>query len=140
MLYTYTITVPKSTAKTSPVDTITKLTLGVITRVSFRPRPGHAGLCHCQVLQRNTVLWPVNPDDSLHGDTFPIEWDEHHEMTEAPYELTIRAWNLDDTYAHTFDISFAITELQFTLGAILSKALGDILRILSPRRIFGGGS
>lgn len=123
----------------SAQDTVAKLTFGVITKVSFRPRPGHAGLCHCVVLERNHKLWPVNEDDSLHGDTFPIEWEESHELAEAPYELLIRAWNLDDTYAHTFDISFAVVPKEATLSATITRALSDILRMLSPRRIFGGG-
>lgn len=139
MFYSYEITVPKSTAVTSPLDTLVRLTYGTITRVSFRPRPGHNGLCHCRVLYHEHQLFPTNRDADLHGDTFPIEWDENEEIFTEPFELKIRAWNIDDTYAHSFDVSFALMSPDDTLGAVLSRALSNIASIFSPRRIFGGG-
>lgn len=108
MLYSYEITVPANTPVTAPVDTDCQLTKGVITRVSFRPRQFHAGLCHVKVLRGLYQVWPTDPDGDLHGDAFPIEWDEYYELDDEPLTLRIRAWNDDDTYPHTFDISFAL--------------------------------
>ena len=108
MWYNTAIMVPKTTLVAAPVETVIRVTHGVITRVSFRPRPGHSGLCHVQVFYHEHQLWPVSRDETLHGDTFPIEWDDYEEIFTAPYELVVRAWNDDDTYAHTFDLGFAL--------------------------------
>jgi hypothetical protein len=84
-------------------------------------------------------LWPVSREEDLHGDAFPIEWDEYEELFTPPYELVIKAWNEDDTYSHTFDISFAILPQKVVEPPNWSQVLKDLLGYFSPRRIFGGG-
>ncbi|MCK9598669.1 MAG: hypothetical protein M0R06_06485 [Sphaerochaeta sp.] len=139
MFYTYEITVPANTAKRSPREDVVKLTAGVITRVSYRPRPGHAALCHCQVLYHEHQITPTNPDGELHGDTFPIESDEFLELDSIPYDLKIVSWNDDDTYDHTFDISFTVLPRAAVFVLALVDFINNLAGIFSPRRIFGGG-
>ncbi len=102
------ITTPANTTEAAPVTTVIPVARGIITRVSFRPRPGHAALCHARVFYHEHQLWPVAREQSLHGDTFPVEWDDYEEILEAPFELVVRSWNEDDTYDHTFDLGFAL--------------------------------
>lgn len=139
MFHTYEIEVAASTAETSPTITKVQLSHGVITRVSFRPRPGHAALCHCRVFYHDTQIAPADRDQDLHGDTFPIEWDDFIEIFARPYELRIVAWNEDDTYSHTFDISFALLSKWEVLPYAISRALSSIVGLISPRRVRGGG-
>ena len=135
MLYSYEITVPITNTQANPLPTECKVTHGVITKVSFRPRPGHSGLLHCQVFYHEHQLFPTNRDHDLHGDTFPIEWEEYEELFTEPYLLVVRAWNDDDTYAHTFDISFAILPQKDTLAGTISRALSDMVSFFFPRSI-----
>jgi hypothetical protein len=139
VFYDFAITVPKSTTEANAVTTIAKVTHGVITRVSFRPRPGHSALLHCQVSYHEHQLWPVSREEDLHGDTFPIEWDDYEELFTDPYELKIVAWNEDDTYAHTFDLGFALLPENIVAPVNWGKVMTDIFSLLSPRRLFGGG-
>lgn len=108
MFFSRAITVANTYTEANPLVTRIAVSHGVITRVSFRPRPGHSGLCHARVFYHEHQLFPVDRNQSLHGDTFPIEWDEYEELFTEPYELVIRSWNVDETYSHTFDISFTI--------------------------------
>ncbi len=108
MFYSLAVTVPANTTEAAPKETSVKVSHGVVTSVSFRPRPGHSGLCHVRVFYHEHQLWPVSRNEDLHGDTFPIEWNDYEEIFTPPYELMIRSWNEDDTYPHTFDLSFAI--------------------------------
>jgi len=138
MFYSKAITVAANTTKANASETIMKLTHGIITRVSFRPRPGHVGLCHCQVFYHEHQLFPTNPDDDLHGDSWPIEWNEFGELFSEPHDLKIRAWNDDDTYAHTFDISFALLPKWVAIPYAFTKAVSDILSKLNPKNLFLG--
>ena len=139
MLYSYEIAVPITCTEAAPKLTTARVSAGVITRVSFRPRPGHSGLCHCRVFYHEFQVFPINRDEDLHGDTFPIEWDEHIELTTTPYDLKVMAWNDDDTYSHTFDISFVILPKWVLIPYAITEMFSKILSMLSPRRIFGGG-
>ncbi len=139
MFFSHEVTIPANTTEVAPVNTVARITGGVITKVLFRPRPGHNGLLRCRVMYHEHQLFPATPGESLHGDTFPVDWEENELIESEPFELVLRAWNTDDTYAHTFDISFVVLPPEQTLGAIISKALGNIMSIFSPRRIFGGG-
>lgn len=138
MWFDVEITVPASTAETSPVVTRLPVSRGVITRVSYRPRDGHLWLCHSQIRYQNTQIFPTNPEGDLHGDYFPIEWNEFIELDAEPYELVIYSWNEDDTYEHVFDFSVAITPRAAITAIAIVEAIGNLFRILSPRRIFGG--
>lgn len=137
MLFTAEITVPANTTEDDPQYTTLKLSRGVITRVSYRPRPGHAGLVHVQVLYNEYQLIPASRGEDLHGDAYPIEWDEHEEINIEPYVLKIRSWNLDDSYEHSFDISFAVLPWSATLYGMIARALADVVRMISPSRILG---
>jgi hypothetical protein len=139
MFYSYAITVTNSTTEASPKVTTAKVTHGVVTRVSFRPRPGHSGLCHAKVFYHEHQLFPTDREEDLHGDTFPIEWDEYEELFTPPFELVVKAWNEDTAYSHTFDISFAILPEKIVAPQDFGQLIKDILGYFSPRRIFGGG-
>jgi len=140
MWYDKEITVTAGMTEANATPTVVKVTHGVITRVSFRPRPGHSALLHCKVYYHEHQLWPVSREEDLHGDKFPIEWDDYEEIFTEPYELKIVAWNEDDTYPHTFDIGWALLPERIVAPVNWGKVMSDIFSLLSPRRLFGGGS
>lgn len=135
MLYGGSVTVPQNTAETSPVVTYFKVSHGVLTRVLFYPRPGHAGLCHAKVYRRTHQIVPADLEQDLHGDAYPIIFDEWHEIFGRPYELKVVAWNEDDTYSHTFDIWFEVIPKASTMRYALAAVLGDLISALLPRSI-----
>ncbi|MBA7607938.1 hypothetical protein ES703_15108 [subsurface metagenome] len=139
MYYDIPITIPPNTLEVTPVRVELKLTHGVITRVIVRPRPGHASLAHLRVIYQGHQIYPANRDSDLHGDTFPMEWEEYIELLSAPYTLILEGWNDDDTYPHTFDFGVALIERKFTLTYVMLKAVSQLAGIFSPRRLFTGG-
>lgn len=140
MFYSFEITVPPNTDNRHKQETIAKLSHGVITRVSYRPRPGHAALCHCQVLYRRSQQFPRNLNGDLHGDSWTIEWDEWLEIFNPPHVLYILSWNDDDTYPHTFDISFTVLPKWVVLPYAFAKSIGDMIGALIPKTIFRKGA
>jgi len=137
VFYSRSLTIPPNTTEANALETTIVLAHGVITRVIFRPRPGNASLLHVRVFHRRHQIFPDNANDDLHGDFFPIEWEEWYEMFEKPFTLTIFAWNDSQRYAHAFDIAFAVLPKYAALPFAMAKALADMFRLLSPTRIFG---
>lgn len=135
-LYSRSITVPPNTIEGTFPETVIDLSHGVITKVIFRPRPGHSSLLHVRVFHRRHQIFPENADDDLHGDLHRVEWPEWYEMFEKPFTLTIMPWNDSPRYAHTFDIAFAVIPKYAALPFAVARAIGDIFSLLSPKRIF----
>lgn len=125
MFYSEEITVPVNTLEGAAVSTEIHVTNGVLTRWCYRPRTGHAALCHAKVFYHEHQIIPHNPEAELHGDSFPIDSEERVELSSAPYLLKIKAWNDDDTYPHTFDISFTIMSKKTELVNGIRQAISD---------------
>jgi hypothetical protein len=73
------------------------------------------------------------------GDTFPIDWDEYYECYQPPYELKIKGWNEDDTYAHAFDIFVAILPRKGIIATAIVDAIKELFSLNTIKRIFTRG-
>lgn len=136
MLFTADVTVPKSTAEASPTTQILRLAHGILAWVSVLFPPGCAGLAHCVILHHEHQIVPSTENMNLSGDTHPIEWDDYYECYQPPYEFKIKAWNEDDTYAHTITIRVAIMPRKAIVPLSITDALKAAFGVLSPKRIF----
>lgn len=139
MLYESSITIPANTASTSPTVVTMGIARGVITEFMVYPHPGHAGLAHLTIHYQGHQIAPSTEGMDLHGDTFPIDWEDYIEVDQPPFDLKLEGWNEDDTYEHSFDVFIAVIEKRWTLGQLIASAIRDVLSIFSPRRIFTGG-
>ena len=140
MLFETSITITSGKTKADPQVEILKIAHGIITKIMVRPRPGHHALAHCVILHHEHQIAPSTENMDLSGDELPIDWEEYYESYQPPYELKIKGWNDDDTYAHTFDIYVAILPRKAILALAIVDAIKGIFGMFSPRRIFTGGS
>lgn len=136
MLYQADITIPKNTLETSPTVVMLGIAKGIITKIMVRPRPGHAALAHLVILHHEHQIAPSTESMDLHGDTFPIDWEEYYECYQPPHELKLKGWNSDDTYPHTFTVYVVILPRRGIVATATADAIKGVLGMLSPRRIF----
>ena len=108
MFYVFAVTIPANTAATAPVEQHVDLVPGVIHRVELQFPRGCVGLVHVQVWQEFHQLFPTNPGADFATDGFIIAWNDAHELVDGQARLTLRAWNLDDTFPHTIPFRFAV--------------------------------
>jgi hypothetical protein len=140
MLFEASITIPAARTWANPATVILPIGHGVITKIMVRPRPGHAGVAHCVIRHHEHQIAPSQESMDFHGDAFPIDWEEDYEVSQPPYELKIEGWNDSTLYPHTFDVFVAVLDRQRTLITATTDAIRQALAMLSPRRIFTGGS
>jgi hypothetical protein len=126
MLYSQDITVPADTAIADYTSTTMKLTKGVVTRVVVFFPWGCAGLCGVQIIRGTWQVFPLSRGEWLVGNDRPIDFHTEIALTTEPYELIVRAYNLDDTYDHTPIVS---------IGMVKDTMEGSFLNIL---KILGG--
>jgi len=142
MLFQSTLTIPKNTLQGAPTEQKLAIAKGIITKFMIRPRAGHAGLAHLVILYHEHQIAPSTENMDLHGDAFPIDWEDYYECYQPPHELKLRGWNEDDTYEHAFDVYVAILPRKAILVTGLVDAFTDFLSkiagifgIFSPKSI-----
>ena len=112
MIYGGVISTPASTPEAAPQDTVIEVTGGLVYHVKIVFPPGPSGLLHVQVLDAAYQFIPTTQGESIVGDNRALEWDELYDKSEAPYLLTVRTWNLDDTYAHDVTVLFSFASKE----------------------------
>lgn len=138
MLFQAAITIPKNTTEVSPKTQLLGISKGIITKFMVRPRQGHAALAHLTIRYHEHQIAPSTEEMDLHGDSFPIDWEDFYECYEPPFELKLTGWNEDDTYPHTFDVFVAILPRRAIPALALLDAIKNLFTSFLPKRIFGG--
>ena len=138
MLFEASITIPANTTRASPTTETFGIAKGIITKFMVRPRPGHAALAHVVIRHHEHQIAPSTENMDIHGDTFPVDWEDYYESYQPPYELKLEGWNEDDTYPHTFDVFVAVLPRKAILALAVVDAIKGVFGMLSPRRIMGG--
>jgi hypothetical protein len=95
------ITVPFNTPESNPVLTTIPLQKGKIEHCYITFPSGCAGLVHAQLFIHNIQVAPYNPTASLIGNGISIMCIKDYLIDQPPYELSVKAWSLDDTFDHT---------------------------------------
>lgn len=139
MLYQAAITIPKNTLETAPTIVMLGIAHGIITKFMVRPRPGHAALAHLIILHHEHQIAPSTTNMDFHGDISPIDWEEHYESYQPPFELKLVGWNEDDTYSHTFDVFVAVLPRRAIIALAIVDAIKGMFGMLTPKRIFTRG-
>ncbi len=111
MFWEYTLTVPANTPASAPVESDVSLSPGVVARVDVQFPRGCVGLVHVQIWRSEHQVWPVNIDGNIASEGQTVSWAEDYDLEDDPTVLTLRGWNLDDSYAHTITFRFALLPL-----------------------------
>jgi len=128
MNYRASLTIPANTPATSPVEQEVQLGHGMLTTTRIRLPAGHAGLAHLRIYRWEHQLYPTSADRDYAGDDEVIEIEDQVPIDEPPYTLTLWGYNTDDTYAHTFEVSFTLRP-EAGLGLVplaVSRVLAEL--------------
>lgn len=94
--------------------TITEISLqkGMIEYVNVIFPPGSVGLLHLQLFIHGEQVSPWNKTGSIIGNNVTIQAIKNYPLSQPPYIIIARLWNLDDTYDHSvlLDIMESDTE------------------------------
>lgn len=110
MYYQQEITIPANTSESGYITEVLKLAKGKITRVIVGFPLGCAGLVHITINDKGWQLIPWSPGKNLAWDNYVFDLGINYRIDAEPYELVLRGWNLDDSYAHTLFVGVLLTE------------------------------
>jgi len=135
MDYSYAVKTTANTAKKDAVETQLKLTAGTIKQVWMVHPEGCHGLAYAAIFLGGHQLYPHNPDEAYHGNDVPMIFEDNFEL-ESPAILTLKTWNLDDTYDHTLYLRITVLRPKIDVATqALIDALNIIKQLLTGRRV-----
>lgn len=110
MYYEFDITVPAQTTEADPKEEVLELVPGPITKFEFMFPDGCYSLAQVRIFDSLSQLIPRNPAGSVKANNGTVSFNEHYQLKEPPYRLIAKAWNDDDSYAHTITVRILIGE------------------------------
>jgi len=119
MRYAATLTIPANTTEDDPHEKTVDLCYGQIKQVFVLFPPGHGGLTHLQVFYQTRQIFPTTPGESFTGGDTTYEFDENWPIYEPPLAVTLRAWNLDDTYEHSIIVQLLLLPLEIMMPVVV---------------------
>jgi hypothetical protein len=123
MIYETRVTVPPNTLEVDAIEETIAIHPGIVNKLFVLWPRRTAGLGHCQIYWKAHQLWPTTPGSDFAGNGIPMEFPEELSINETPYELTVKAWNEDDTYPHTVTVQVGI----IMQGQSVTELLSDLL-------------
>ena len=137
--YNFTVKIPTNTEESDPERIDLSLTKGLIAGGQIFFPAGCHGLAHVTIHDGRGQLYPANKDDTFHGEDGAIPLVGRHEIDAVPFMLFAQAWNEDDTYDHTIQITLNILTLEeVNLNPIMQRLL-DVMtamkKLLVGRRL-----
>lgn len=102
------ITIPKNTYAESPKIDYIALPPGVIRQVGYFFPLGCKGLAHLTIWHGTVQQWPRSQAYSYTGDNTQRNFPSDYILLEALNLLTIKTWNLDDTWQHTVTVHLTL--------------------------------
>jgi hypothetical protein len=110
---------PANTLEADAIEDRLQLTWGTIKEIHVGFPPGPAGLVHIQVRDHGWQIVPWTPLQSLAWDNYVFVLPCDYRLDVEPYDLTIRAWNLDDSYPHTVFVAVVLDEQAHLAASML---------------------
>ena len=108
MIYTKTVTTPKSTVAATPRITPWEIALGLIYKVEIMYPPGPGGLVGVSMHTASYQLYPNDSDEWFIGDNITISFDDQYLFNQETSQLEIYSYNTDDYYNHTVQVRLGI--------------------------------
>ena len=128
MWFQVTFTVPAERGKDEPYPVVLPVSAGTLSRVVVRMCPGAHKTCGVQIKWLNQVIWPLNPDEWIELDEWPLEFGDEFEITPPPSHLTILGHAEDAKYNHEVTVGVEIRRKG------LPGLLESFMALFSPAR------
>lgn len=122
MIFSFDLTLSKSTIYTPVSQFEMKLCAGVIHKIDIVFPSGCMGLVSVGIFNALNKVWPTNSDKYFAANDEIITFREHHIFDVEPYTLYLQGWNDDDTFDHTITVRFGVLPKSVIAPWLMSYA------------------
>jgi len=131
--YTVELTIPPNTSEDAPVKKDLIIEGAVFERIHFLIPAGHQSLARLAIFYGIRQIFPKQPGTWLKGEGESFSMKIGWRLPEFKVQITLKGWNEDDTYQHTFYLRLEVPEkveearpwqVIIDFVAILKKLIG----------------
>ena len=127
MYYLKFYTIPAKTSQSGSLFFTHEMVPGIVRRVDIGFTHGTFGLTHVQIFRHEHQLYPTTPGQSFAWDNYVFSIVDDYPLIEVPFNLSIRAWNEDNTYDHAIFVGVELEPLVVTSPGIgLSGVMSEL--------------
>jgi len=119
MIYSKYISTPIEDYFTIPLQTVLKVTRGLVYKVEVDFPPGPTGLLKVQIYDGGHQVWPSTPGEYFITDGYCISFDDTLLKLIAPFQFDIYTWNEDTKHAHGVTIRIGMVSSELYMARFL---------------------
>lgn len=106
--YEFTFTIAAAKTKAAPATLTCKLNKGVIQAYELQFPHGCNDLVFVAIDEGGHQFAPANPEEAFHASGYVVHKEPHYHLNTEPFELKLRGWSPDCTYAHKVTVRFDV--------------------------------
>jgi len=129
--HTAEITVDPNTSSETPKTLTIEVPIGVLTRLHIYIPDGHHALAGLQIWYGIRQLFPYETGKWIRGNATNVIYEEYYELPSDPTIFTLKAYNEDTKYSHTFYLYFTILPKEVVEEWKRMSELTDLFRYLA---------
>ena len=119
MIYSKYISTEIETYATKPLQTVLKVTRGLVYKIEIDFPPGPTGLLKVQIFDGGHQVWPSTPGEYFITDGYCISFDDTLLKLVAPFQFDIYTWNEDEKHAHGVTIRIGMVSSELYMARFL---------------------
>jgi len=108
--YTVELSIPPNTPEDNPVEKTLIIEGEVLERIHFLIPCGHQSLARLAIFYGIHQIFPAEPGTWLKGEDESFSMRIGWRLPEFKVKITLKGWNEDDTYQHTFYLRLEVVE------------------------------
>jgi len=108
--YTVELSIPPNTPEDNPVEKTLGIQGAILERVHFLIPSGHQSLARLAIFYGIRQIFPKQPGTWLKGEDESFSMRIGWRLPESKVKITLKGWNEDDTYQHTFYLRLEVVE------------------------------
>jgi len=130
MLYTFSYTIPKNTPFSEAKEVELALCPGFLTDAIITIPSGVMYLARCQIVDAKNNVLPSTENMFITGDGATVPFKLWYKLKRAPFKLTWKLWNLDDTYDHEFFLALTVlAEEDYAESGWFKRLIEEITKL-----------
>jgi len=119
VIYSKYISTKIETYAITPLQTVLKVTRGLVYKVEIDFPPGPSGLLKVQIYDGGHQLWPSTPGEYFITDGYCISFDDTLLKLVAPFQFDIYTWNEDEEHPHGVTIRIGMVSSELYMARFL---------------------
>jgi len=112
MIFQLALTIPANTTAVAGMSAELPILPGYVERVWVGFPHGCFGLARVQLWRGESQLLPLTGGEVLAWNNIVYDFPMHYRVDDEPLRFIVRAWNYDESYAHTVTVMVSVRPFE----------------------------